>query len=414
VQFWPAVLKELIFTYTFRQTRLFENMDYGTYFFANIASVSVFTVCISLLALYNRRVEGMSWFAGGMIVGLVKLILQGMEGKVPPVFSSMLANELYLVSFAMQWMGLRWFVVRKPLRSRWPWIALALVLAAYTFMYLGKIPYTGNVVNIPFVAVCGVSVWTLLRYGRQPFVAVSRLAAVVLCGAMGVAAYRAALTNLRYMRPWETVHAETDPRWLYSLAAMAFFATCMVMCDLWFLVTEMGRELAEQARTDSLTGALNRRAMEEAALREMARSMRHGYQLCIIMIDIDNFKHLNDSRGHAAGDCALQAFSRAVKTMLRSADLLARTGGDEFTILLPDTPSAAGIAAAERVRRAIEALEIPFEGGPIKFTVSVGVAQLNSEQGGWEGMMKRADEAMYDAKRHGRNSVATRLPETVP
>jgi len=388
-------------------------MDYGTFFFTNIVSVSVFTVCVSLLAWYNRRVEGMQWFAGGMIVGLVKLILQGLEGKVPPVLSSMLANELYLVSFMMQWMGLRWFVVRKPLRSRWPWIAIALVLTVYTFMYLGRIPYTGNVVNIPFVAVCGVSVWTLLRSGRQPFVVVSRVTAVVLCGAMGVAAYRAALTNLRYMRPWETVHAQTDPRWLYSLAGMAFFATCMVMCDLWFLVTELERELAEQARTDSLTGALNRRAMEDAALREMARSTRYGYQLCMIMIDIDNFKHLNDTLGHAAGDCALQAFSHKVKAMLRRPDLLARTGGDEFTILLPDTPAFAGVAAAERVRQAIEALEISFEGEPIKFTVSAGVAQLDPAEGGWEGMLKRADAAMYDAKRHGRNSVATRLPETV-
>jgi diguanylate cyclase (GGDEF)-like protein len=386
-------------------------MDYGTFFFTNIASVSVFTACVSLLAWRNRRLTGMWWFAGAMIVGLVKLILQGLEGKVPPVLSSMLANELYLVSFTMQWMGLRWFVVRQPLRSRWPWIGLALVLATYSVLYLGKIPYTGNVVNIPFVMVCGASAWMLFRHGRPPFAVVSRVTAVVLCGSMCVAAYRAALTNLRYIRPWETVHAQSDPRWLYSLAGMAFLATCMVMCDLWFLVTELNRELAEQARTDSLTGTLNRRAMEEAALREMARSTRYGYHLCMIMIDIDNFKHLNDTRGHAAGDCALQAFTRQIQTMLRRQDLLARTGGDEFTILLPDTQAAAGITAAERVREAIEALEVPYESGPIKFTVSAGVAQLNPAQGGWEGMMKRADEAMYEAKRHGRNSVATRLEE---
>jgi diguanylate cyclase (GGDEF)-like protein len=389
-------------------------MDYGTFFFTNIASVSVFTVCICLLALYNRRVKGMSWFAGGLIVGLVKLILQGLEGKVPPVFSSMLANELYLVSFMMQLMGLRWFVVRKPMQSRWPWIALALVLAAYTCLYLGKIPYTGNVINIPFVLVCGVSAWILLRSGREQFAVVSRVAAAILSGAMTVAAYRAALTNLRYMRPWETIHAETDPRWLYSLAAMAFLATFMVMCDLWFLVTELSRELAEQARTDSLTGALNRRAMEEAALREMAGSLRYGNPLCMIMIDIDNFKHLNDSLGHAVGDLVLQAFTRQVKTMLRRPDLLARTGGDEFTILLPCTTFTAGVAAAERLRQAIETLEVQLESGPIQFTVSAGVAQLNPAQGGWEGMMKRADEAMYEAKRHGRNSVATRLLESIP
>ena len=109
-------------------------------------------------------------------------------------------------------------------------------------------------------------------------------------------AYRAWLTNMRYIRPWETVHAQTDPRWLYSLALLAFLATCMVMCDLWYLVNELSRVLAFQARTDPLTGALNRRAMEEVALRETSRSIRHGNPLCMIVLDIDHFKRLNDAR----------------------------------------------------------------------------------------------------------------------
>ena len=386
-------------------------MDYGTYFFANIATVTVFTVCLSLLAWYNRRVTGIAWFAGGLIVGLAKLILQGLEGKVPIVLSSMIANQLYVVSFMLQLIGLRWFVVRKPMRSRWPWIIVGMVLVIYTAMFFLRIPYGGNLTNISFVAVCGASVWILLKHGRSgPFTAVSRVYAVILCAAMCVAAYRAALTNMIYARPWETVNAHADPRWLYSLAAMAFLATFMVMCDLWFFVTELDRELAEQARTDYLTGAMNRRAMEEAALREAARSIRHGSPLCTIIIDIDHFKRLNDKRGHAAGDRALQALVSQVKTMLRGQDSFARTGGEEFAILLPDTTVSAGILTAERVRQALEELEIPFETGPIKFTVSAGVAQLDETQGNWEAMMRSADEALYEAKDHGRNSVAAHLP----
>jgi diguanylate cyclase (GGDEF)-like protein len=197
---------------------------------------------------------------------------------------------------------------------------------------------------------------------------------------------------------------------MYSLAAMAFLATFMVMCDLWFLVTELQRELAEQARTDPLTGAMNRRAMEEAAMRETSRSMRYGVPLCTIIIDIDHFKNLNDARGHAAGDRALQALVGQVKTMLRGQDSFARIGGEEFAILLPNTSAASGILIAERIRQAIEALEILFETGPVKFTVSAGVAQLDSGNGGWEAMMRSADEALYEAKDHGRNSVAAHLP----
>jgi diguanylate cyclase (GGDEF)-like protein len=381
-------------------------MDYGTFFFTNIVSVTVFTLCVSVLAWRNQKVIGMRWFAASLVAGLAKLILQGLEGKVPAVLGSMVPNELYLVSFTLQMMGFRWFVVRKPLRHKWPLLlAVGLPLAAYTVMFLGKVKYSGNVINLPFLAVCGTSAWILLKHGRA---AVSRVAAIILCADFCVAGYRAWLTNLRYMRPWETVHAQTDPRWLYSLAGMALLATCMVMCYLWYLVTELGKELERQARTDSLTGALNRRAMEEAALRETARSIRHGSQLCMIVLDIDHFKHLNDTRGHAAGDCALQALVRQVSAMLRGNDLLARTGGEEFTILLPDTSAQAGIVAAERLRQAVEALEIAFEEEPIRLTVSAGVAQLDPSQGGWEAMMRQADTAMYEAKEHGRNSVAAR------
>jgi diguanylate cyclase (GGDEF)-like protein len=388
-------------------------MDYGTYFFVNVASVTVFTVCISLLAWYNRRVTGMIWFAGGLIAGLAKLILQGLEGKLPTVISPMINNELYLVSFMLQLMGLRWFVVRKPMRSRWPWIAIASALVIYTIMFLLKIPHCSNILNIPFIVVCGASAWILLKHGRGPFTPVSRISAVILCGDMGVATYRATLTNMRYIRPWVTVNAHSDPLWMYSLAAMAFLATFMVLCDLWFLVTELNRELAEQARTDYLTGAMNRRSMEEAARRETARSLRHGSPLCIIIIDIDHFKRLNDEFGHAAGDLALQALVSQVKSMLRGQDLFARTGGEEFAILLPDTPASAAILTAERVKQALEALEIPFETGPIHFTVSAGVAQFDAAQGGWEAMMRNADAAMYEAKKYGRNLVIVHRPKSM-
>jgi len=379
-------------------------MDYTTLFVANIATMIVFTTTIMVLAWHNRSVTGMKWFAGALIVNLVKLILQALEGKVP-VISAMVGNELYLISIVLQMVGLWWFVVRKPIKSRWPWIALVLVLATYSTLFLCRVRYSGNVINIPFVFVCGFSAWLLLKHGRGPFVVVSRVAAAMLGCEMMVAGYRAVLTNLRYMRPWETVHAQSDPRWQYSLAAMFFLITFMVMCQLWFLVTELQRELAVQARTDPLTGAFNRRALEEAAVRETSRSMRSGHPLCIVMMDIDRFKQLNDTWGHVAGDCVLQALVQRTKEILREQDLVARTGGEEFTILLPDTPVSAGIIVAERLRKAIEILEVPFATGILKFTVSMGVAQFNVVQDDWEGMLRRADMAMYEAKADGRNKV---------
>jgi len=380
-------------------------MDYGTFFFTNIATVTVFAVCIGVLAWYNRPVRGMRWFAGAQLVGVIKLILQGLEGKAPAIWTAMIPNELYLVSIAMQWAGLYWFVVRKPIRSRRLWIPVGVVLAIYTSTFFAKISYTGNVINLPFVGLCGLSAWTLWKHRKGPFVDVSRVAAAVACGQGCVAFYRAALTNMRYMRPWETVFAHSDPRWLYSLAAAAFLAASMAMCEMWFLVTELQGELDRQARTDPLTGALNRRSMEEIALLETARSQRYGNALSMIVVDIDNFKHLNDTRGHAAGDRALQALVRRLTCMLRLQDSLARMGGEEFAILLPDTSDSATLTIAERVRQAVADLEVPFDADPIRMTVCAGVAQLDPARG-WEEMMRRADAAMYAAKRRGRNMVS--------
>jgi diguanylate cyclase (GGDEF)-like protein len=381
------------------------SMDYGTFFFTNIASVTVFTVCIGVLAWNNRQVAGMLWFVGAQLVGLIKLILQGLEGKAPAVWSSMTANELYLVSIAMQWMGLYWFVVRKPFKHLLVWIPIGVVLAAYTVTFFVRVPYTGNVINVPFIVLCGLSAWTLWKHRKGQFAGVARISAVIVLGQACVATYRAALTNLHYMRPWETVSAHSDPHWLYSLALAAFLAACMAMCEMWFLVTELQGELDRQARTDPLTGALNRRSMDEVAVRETARSRRYGNALSMIVLDIDNFKYLNDTRGHAAGDCALQSLVCRLNYMLRKQDALARMGGEEFAILLPNTACSAALTIAERVRQAVADLEMPFETDPVRMTVCAGVAQFNPAYN-WEEMMRRADGAMYAAKRRGRNCVS--------
>jgi diguanylate cyclase (GGDEF)-like protein len=380
-------------------------INYGTFFFTNIVSVTVFTACLCLLAWRNRAVTGLRWFAGGMVVGLVKLVLQGLDDKISATLSEMVAQELYLVSFVMQFLGLRWFVQRKPLHSRWPFVVIGLALVAYTILFLNRVPYSGNVINIPNILVCGVAAWVLFKNGRGPFAAVARVTALVLVADAVVMTIRAILTDLYYKHADQTERALTDWKWVYSLAAMAFLATCMVMCMLWFLVTELSKELAEQARTDPLTGAMNRRAMEDTALRETTRSIRYGHLPCMIVLDIDDFKHINDTLGHAAGDAVLQALVHQIKPMMRVNDVLARTGGEEFTILLPNTTASAGIVAAERVRQSVEALEVPFEDEIIRFTISAGVAQLDPAQGGWEGMMRRADAAMYEAKECGRNTV---------
>src|ERR1700734_1735257 len=116
-------------------------MDYGTFFFTNIVSVSVLAVCVGVLAWYNRQIAGMKWFAGSLVLVVAKLILQGLEGKANRVLTAMLPNELYLISFVMQMVGLRWFLLRRPVRHRWPFLLLAIVLPVYSGLFLGDVRY---------------------------------------------------------------------------------------------------------------------------------------------------------------------------------------------------------------------------------------------------------------------------------
>lgn len=170
-------------------------------------------------------------------------------------------------------------------------------------------------------------------------------------------------------------------------------------------VTERNRmqsELLSLAQTDQLTGLLVRRAGQAALEREIDRSRRHDIPLAVILLDIDNFKRVNDTWGHAAGDAVLRAIGHTIKTQRRSGDVATRWGGEEILIATPHAGPADALKVAERYRRAFAALHIETVGN---VTVSAGVAALERSDT-LERMLERADRALYEAKRAGRNRVA--------
>lgn len=172
-------------------------------------------------------------------------------------------------------------------------------------------------------------------------------------------------------------------------------------------IHELEQELAQVSnllREDQLTGALNRRGMEEAMARELARSERMGAPLTIGLLDIDHFKKLNDSLGHQAGDEALRHLARVVKGMLRPTDTLARYGGEEFLILLPNTGDEEAMEVLRRVQRALTKQFFLHDNERVLITFSAGVSERQAgEDAG--AMIARADAAMYRAKQSGRNRV---------
>lgn len=161
---------------------------------------------------------------------------------------------------------------------------------------------------------------------------------------------------------------------------------------------------SSQARHDTLTGVLNRKGLDDAMRREIATTQRKGTPLCIALLDVDNFKKINDTHGHDTGDAALVHLTTVTRDCIRPQDTLSRYGGEEFVILLPDTTLEQGVEAMSRLQRELTKRFFLKGNEKLLITFSAGVAQLGLEEAGADAV-KRADEAMYLAKRSGKNRV---------
>lgn len=162
--------------------------------------------------------------------------------------------------------------------------------------------------------------------------------------------------------------------------------------------------LSDLSRTDALTGIANRRAFDEALPREVARAHALGAPLALVAFDIDHFKRVNDAHGHAVGDAVLGEVARRAEGALREEDLLARTGGEEFAVLLPGATLDEARAIAERIREAVAGAPVAAGGASLAVTVSLGCAVLGATDGAGD-LAVRADERLYAAKHAGRNQV---------
>jgi len=177
------------------------------------------------------------------------------------------------------------------------------------------------------------------------------------------------------------------------------------------------QEIQRLAITDTLTGLYNRRYFFERACQEFNRSCRYRHPLTLIMVDLDHFKSVNDTYGHPAGDLVLQTMSRLIVQTVRKIDLVARFGGEEIVLLLPETAPQAGERLAERLRQTIAATRIPLNNHSISITASFGVCggypeNSNLEpQRAIETLIELADQALYQAKQGGRNQVRLLLPD---
>jgi len=197
--------------------------------------------------------------------------------------------------------------------------------------------------------------------------------------------------------------------WAVTLACPALIAPIMSWWtfDLVLKVERAHDQLRAQSNIDHLTGIFNRRYFMDRLREEIDRAQRYGTPFAVAFIDVDNFKRINDEHGHLTGDEILQQLTQICAKQVREIDTLARIGGEEFSLLLPQTAPAEAEHLVERLRASVAATRAKVGDGWLDITVSIGLTSSSREALDVNGILRRADEALYEAKRRGRNRVHT-------
>ena len=191
---------------------------------------------------------------------------------------------------------------------------------------------------------------------------------------------------------------------LFAIAQMVN-GVAATLSIVWIDVRLMQAELSRVANTDALTGLPNRRAIRLRFGEETSRASRHGACFALALLDIDDFKQVNDRHGHAVGDEMLTAVAAALARAKRGADVLGRIGGEEFMLLLDQDSPEGAREAGERLREAVARAEVETSRGPVTVTISAGVAMYPRDGTDWDHLFAAADRRLYEAKRAGRNRV---------
>lgn len=372
-----------------------------------VSFITVLVTCLEsgiLVALWqiHRGMRGLSlWAAGAMAISVGVLGIY-LRSDLLPSASLVVANLFVLAGFILTWWGIEAFFER-PLPYR-------LGAAIFVLTAIGVAYFTadGNtrlrIVTLlgSFVLLSVLRVYSMLR-DLKPSTRFSQILSSMTLGTQALF-YLALTFTVWFLPSVERPFAQLPILgWIFLIPML--LSITVVFGAILLVNQTIAARLQEAARRDALTNALTRRALDEAAEIEVARSNRHRTPLSLLMLDIDHFKLVNDQYGHPAGDAVLRRFATATQACLRREDLFGRVGGEEFCALLPNTPAAGAALLAERIRKAVADLVIEVDGHRVPLMVSIGVATLGENGMVWQDLVRQADAALYAAKHAGRNRV---------
>jgi diguanylate cyclase (GGDEF)-like protein len=353
-------------------------------------------VMYSLKRSYPASIQGLREWSMGLLTLVIGCLLAALRGAVPDFFALALPLLFALIGLCLNYFGTqRFFGIQPRLRAWRLWWALALT-SAICFNWI--VPYP--LMHLRFIllliaCLSGLYGYLVFKQGAHTLAKVLTLIPLV------------AMVVFPSMRLVATFLVPAGGELLTNEVRELIFITCLlfsvVLSSISMVLMASDRlraELQHMASHDSLTNALTRRRINTACQTELARCRRHSANMALLLIDLDNFKAVNDNFGHQAGDRVLISFVCQVRNLLRQADQLGRYGGEEFLLLLPETTLTEASLVAERIR----ALCATPNHEP-SCTVSIGVVSTHYDNETLEGLIARADVAMYRAKANGRNRL---------
>jgi diguanylate cyclase (GGDEF)-like protein len=353
----------------------------------------------------SRGVRGIAlWGAAHLVYSLGAAMLDGTSQEL--AMSGDLRTSYWMAGIGgllacAGVVGLAWsmiqFVQQRAL-TRWEWALMPVCLgfSLVGWVFWGTVDAQGAAMSAAEVVMLVLLIWHLRRLDHSPEKLPARLM-MLGCGVLLV-------LYTRDLASAFTGDYGPNEAWVNLDISIWFLLNfCMLMLSSF----RAGESFRLSALLDPLTGALNRRGLG-SELRTRVERLPADSGLAVIALDLDHFKAINDRHGHEAGDAVLQRFSDSVRSCIRSEDLFARVGGEEFVVVLPDCSPEIARQLAERIRAQVEALEFSAREARMRVTVSLGVG-ASTRRHGFQALMRVADQALYEAKRRGRNRVEVQL-----